>query len=181
IQPRPIQPELDIWLTCQQDASFATCGELGYKVLTNLNYKKRDDLARKSVLYHEASQQAHGRHGHFTLMAHTFVGTDDTHVWSLAGTALMRYLETRVDMDAKTMEDLEVTPEDRAFLARRGTEQFLGETSLIGTEATCTERAADFHRLGVDEIACLIDFGVPFDEVMASLERIVKLRATLQA
>ncbi|HEY4181338.1 MAG TPA: MupA/Atu3671 family FMN-dependent luciferase-like monooxygenase [Kofleriaceae bacterium] len=179
IQPRPIQPELDIWLTCQQDASFTTCGELGYKVLTNLNYKKRDDLARKSLMYHEASQNAHGRHGHFSLMAHTFVGTDDTHVWSVAGTALMRYLETRVDMDAKLIEDLEMSPEDRAFLARRGTEQFLGETSLIGTEATCIERAADFHALGVDEVACLIDFGVPFDEVMASLERVVKLKAAL--
>lgn len=179
IQPRPIQPELDIWLTCQQDASFASCGELGYKVLTNLNYKKLDDLARKCTLYHDAAQRAHERRGHFTLMAHTFVGTDEDHVWSVAGTALQRYLEKRVDMDAKMFEDLEISAEERAFLARRGAEQFLGETSLIGTDVTCAERAAKFYELGVDEVACLIDFGVPFDEVMASLERVAKLKAAL--
>lgn len=181
IQPRPIQPELDIWLTCQQDASFATCGELGYKVLTNLNYKKLDDLERKCALYHQAANAKHGRRGHFTLMAHTFIGTDDDHVWSVAGTSLLRYLETRVDMDAKQYEGLEISDEERAFLARRGAEQFLGETSLIGTAETCAERAAKFHALGVDELACLIDFGVPYDEVMASLERVIALKAALSA
>jgi len=179
IVPRPIQPELDIWLTCQQDANFTTTGELGYKVLTNLNYKKLDDLDRKCRLYHDGAERAHGRRGHFTLMAHMFVGTDDEHVWRVAGRALHRYLEIRADMDAKLYEGLELSEADRAFLARRGTEQFLGETSLIGTAETCAARARRFLDAGVDELACLIDFGVPFDEVMASLERLVAIKAQL--
>jgi natural product biosynthesis luciferase-like monooxygenase protein len=177
--PRPIQRELNIWLTCQQDPSFSTSGELGYNVLTNLNYKKLDDLDRKCRLYHDAFSRVHGRRGHFTLMAHTFVGNDEDHVWSVAGTALQRYLETRVEMDAKLYEGLELSAVERAFLARRGVEQFLGETSLIGTAETCAARAKKFYELGVDEIACLIDFGVPFDQVMASLERVVELKAAV--
>ena len=177
--PRPIQPELNIWLTCQQDTSFATAGELGYNVLTNLNYKKLDDLDRKCRLYGDAYTKTHGRRGHFTLMAHTFVGTDEEHVWSVATPALLRYLETRVDMDAKMYEGLEISEADRAFLARRGAEQFLGETSMIGTLETCTARARKFYELGVDEIACLIDFGVPFDDVMASLQRLVEIKKQL--
>ncbi|HEX2688843.1 MAG TPA: MupA/Atu3671 family FMN-dependent luciferase-like monooxygenase [Kofleriaceae bacterium] len=179
ILPRPIQPELDIWLTCQEDANFATTGELGYKVLTNLNGKRLADLDRKCRLYHDGHERAHGRRGHFTLMAHTFVGTDDDHVWKVAGRALARYLELRVDMDAKLHEDLELSAADREFLARRGTAQFLGETSLIGTPETCAARARRFYDAGVDEIACLIDFGVPFDEAMASLERLATIKAQL--
>jgi natural product biosynthesis luciferase-like monooxygenase protein len=181
VLPRPVQPELDIWLTCQQDTSFATTGELGYKVLTNLNYKKHDDLDRKCRLYHEAATRTHGRRGHFTLMAHTFVGTDEDHVWGVGGRALQRYLESRVEMDAKQHEGLELSDEDRAFLARRGMEQFLGETSLIGTVDTATARAKKFYDSGVDEIACLIDFGVPFDETMASLERLLAIKTALTA
>jgi natural product biosynthesis luciferase-like monooxygenase protein len=179
IVPRPVQPELDIWLTCQQDASFAAAGEHGYKVLTNLNYKTVDDLDRKCGLYHRAVERAHGHRGHFTLMAHTFVGTDDDHVWRVAGHALERYLEARIDMDARLYDGLELSAADREFLARRGTEQFLGDTSLVGTAETCAARARRFHDAGVDEIACLIDFGVAFDEVMASLERLVALRPQL--
>jgi natural product biosynthesis luciferase-like monooxygenase protein len=179
IEPRPVQRELDIWLTCQQDANFATTGELGYKVLTNLNDKTLDDLDRKCGLYHDAAERAHGRRGHFTLMAHTFVGTDEDHVWRVAGRALQRYLETRVDMDAKLHEGLELSEADREFLARRAAARFLGETSLIGTAETCAARARRFHAAGVDELACLIDFGVPFDEVMASLERLVAIKSLL--
>ena len=177
--PRPVQRELDIWLTCQQDTSFGTAGELGYKVLTNLNYKKLDDLERKCRLYHDAYSGKHGRHGHFTLMAHTFVAKDEDQVWSVAGPALQRYLEKRVDMDAKLYEGLEVSDAERAFLARRGVQQFLGETSLIGTLETCTARAQQFYEHGVDELACLIDFGVPFDEAMASLERVLAIKTAL--
>jgi len=181
IQPRPVQRELDIWLTCQQDGSFVTAGELGYKVLTNLNYKKLDDLDRKCRLYRDAILRAHGHRGHFTLMAHAFAGNDEEHVWTVAGRALQRYLETRVDMDSKLYEGLEISDADREFLARRGAQQFLGETSLIGTADTCIARARRFYEAGVDEIACLIDFGVPFDEVMASLERLVAVKAALAA
>lgn len=179
VLPRPIQPSVDIWLTCQQDGSFTFAGESGMHALTNLNYKKHEDLDRKTRLYHEASEKAHGRRGHFTLMAHTFVGRDEDHVWNVAGKALQRYLETRVEMDAKMIEDLELSDEERAFLARRAAEQFLGETSLIGTQETCAERATRFHASGVDEIACLIDFGVAFDEVMGSLERLAAVKAAV--
>lgn len=177
ILPRPVQAEPELWLTCQQDGSFTYAGESGFHVLTNLNYKKLDDLDRKCRLYHDARARTPHPRGHFTLMAHTFVGTDEEHVWDVAGGALQRYLETRVDMDAKQYEDLELSDEERKFIARRAMEQFLGETSLIGTVDTASARARKFHELGVDEVACLIDFGVPFDEVMASLERLAKVKA----
>ncbi len=179
VLPRPIQKTPELWLTCQQDGSFSFAGQSGMNALTNLNYKKLDDLDRKTRLYHDAATQAHGRRGHFTLMAHTFVGTDEEHVWNVAGRSLQRYLEQRVEMDAKMIEGLEMSDDERDFLARRAAEQFLGETSLIGTNETCTERAARFYASGVDEVACLIDFGVPFDEVMASLDRLVAVKAAV--
>jgi alkanesulfonate monooxygenase SsuD/methylene tetrahydromethanopterin reductase-like flavin-dependent oxidoreductase (luciferase family) len=47
--------------------------------------------------------------------------------------------------------------------------------SFVGTLDHCAEQAEDLHANGVDEIACLIDFGVGMEEVMASLRRLTTL------
>src|ERR1043165_10141775 len=43
-------------------------------------------------------------------------------------------------------------------------------TGLCGTPASCLRMIDRLRDAGVDEVACLIDFGVDFDSVMASLK-----------
>lgn len=38
---------------------------------------------------------------------------------------------------------------------------------------------ADLADLGVDEVACFIDFGIGTDSVLAGLERLAELKASL--
>jgi hypothetical protein len=49
--------------------------------------------------------------------------------------------------------------------------------SLIGSLDHCAQRAEVLQENGVDEIACLVDFGIEGDEVMRSLELLSKLTA----
>jgi hypothetical protein len=44
--------------------------------------------------------------------------------------------------------------------------------SFIGTFDQCAQQAERLSENGVDEIACLIDFGIGFNDVMASLRRL---------
>ena len=43
---------------------------------------------------------------------------------------------------------------------------------FIGTLDQCAQQAERLSENGVDEIACLIDFGIGFNDVMASLRRL---------
>jgi alkanesulfonate monooxygenase SsuD/methylene tetrahydromethanopterin reductase-like flavin-dependent oxidoreductase (luciferase family) len=47
--------------------------------------------------------------------------------------------------------------------------------SFIGTPDQCARQAERLSENGVDEIACLIDFGIGFNDVMASLRRLSTL------
>jgi hypothetical protein len=48
---------------------------------------------------------------------------------------------------------------------------------LIGTPEICFEKIKALQAIGVDEVACLIDFGIDFDATMASLHRLKELKA----
>jgi len=50
---------------------------------------------------------------------------------------------------------------------------------LIGTPESCIRTAEELFRAGVDEIACLVDFGVPRDAAIASLYEVEQVRAQL--
>lgn len=49
------------------------------------------------------------------------------------------------------------------------------ELSFVGTLEHCAEQAQRLHQNGVDEIACLIDFGIGHEEAMTSLQRLSTL------
>jgi hypothetical protein len=53
--------------------------------------------------------------------------------------------------------------------------------SFIGTVDQCAQQAERLSENGVDEIACLIDFGIGFNDVMASLRRLSILLAKSSA
>lgn len=50
--------------------------------------------------------------------------------------------------------------------------------SFIGTLDHCAQQAHCLGEKGVDEIACLIDFGIGMEDVMASLRRLSMLPGT---
>lgn len=182
ILPAPVQKELPIWITGQSDDTFLNAGKLGFNVLT-ANFALKHDLKeflRKVKIYRDAIQIHHGRRGHVTLMAHTFVGEDSDAIRTIAQPAMANYLKVNIEMQ----KDHSVgTREERGFsrLSDRESEIMIrtqvkndlqSPLSFVGTLDHCAQQAERLSENGVDEIACLIDFGIGIEDVMASLRRL---------
>ncbi|MFD0346466.1 hypothetical protein ACFQ0M_10935 [Kitasatospora aburaviensis] len=61
-------------------------------------------------------------------------------------------------------------------------ERYLRQGSgLFGTVERAEELVEQYRRAGVDEIACLIDFGLPADAVLDGLEHLAELRRRIAA
>jgi natural product biosynthesis luciferase-like monooxygenase protein len=189
ILPAPIQKELPIWLTGQSDDSFLNAGKLGLNVLT-ANFALRHDLndfVRKSQIYREAIQAHHGRRGHITLMAHTFVAENDEQIKRIARPAMADYIRVHIDMQkvhsqaaGESKGFAKVDDRVSEIMIRTQVNNDLhSPLSFIGTLDHCARQAERLAQNGVDEIACLIDFGIGMDEVMASLDRLSRLQPSL--
>ena len=188
ILPAPIQKELPIWLTGSSDDTFLNAGRLGFNVLT-ANFALKHDLkefARKARLYRDAIQAQHGRRGHISLMAHTFVGDTPAMTKAVARPALAEYLKVNIRMQQDHSVGI---GENRGFssLSERESDKMINlqvnndlysPLSFIGALKECARQAEFLRENGVDEIACLIDFGIGADDVMASLRRLSKLTAS---
>src|SRR5271170_4275114 len=198
ILPAPIQPELPIWLTGQSDDTFSNAGRLGFNVLT-ANFSLNHDLkefVRKAKLYRDAIQTHHGRRGHITLMAHTFVGENPDEIRTIARPAMAEYIKVNIEMQKDhsigTRDDRGVSRKtswvkpELSGLSEQETKKMIefqvgnnlrSPLSFIGTFDQCAQQAERLSENGVDEIACLIDFGIGFNDVMASLRRLSILLA----
>jgi natural product biosynthesis luciferase-like monooxygenase protein len=200
IHPRPIQPELPVWMTSAGDPeTFRVAGEMGANLLTHLLGHTLEALAEKITLYRKAwRDHGHGRsggekgahqgaEGHVTLMLHTFVGEDIEGVRETVREPLMNYLKTSSDLVRKlsaSMEDNrgldQLSEAEITTLHNHAFERFFQTSGLLGTPETCQKMIERLKEIGVDEVACLIDFGVAVDTVLASLPLLNRVREASQ-
>ncbi|HYL06743.1 MAG TPA: LLM class flavin-dependent oxidoreductase, partial [Thermoanaerobaculia bacterium] len=187
IFPRPVQPELPVWVTAAgSPATFRMAGELGAGVLTHLLGQDTGDVAAKIRVYREAWRQAgHGPGaGRVTVMLHTFVGPSLAAVHAAVRGPLSAYLKTSFGLLRSLAESVGVhgdpagmAPGELDLLVSRAYERYVAAgAGLIGTPESCGETLLRLRQLGVDEVACLIDFGVPADQVLSSLAHLDELR-----
>ena len=169
---------------------FFTAGKLGFNVLT-ANFALKNDLnefVRRSQIYRESIEMHHGRRGHITMMLHTFVAESAEAIERLAKPALAEYINVNIGMqqdhDAGGKEERGFThlnDREREILIRTQVNKDIrGQLSFIGTLEHCARQAERLKENGVDEIACLIDFGIDLDEIMSSLGRMSLLLETDQ-
>ena len=189
--PRPVQPELPIWITTAGNPeTYRLAGELGANVLTHLLGQSLDQVAEKIAIYRQARAAAgHAPStGHVTLMLHTFVGESDSEVRELVRRPMKDYLRSSFnlvlgyvktspafkpldDLNWRNLPDHEINAMlDFAF------ERYFDTSGLFGSLSTCARMVDRCKRAGVDEIACLLDFGVPTDRVLASLPLLNQVR-----
>jgi natural product biosynthesis luciferase-like monooxygenase protein len=179
IHPLPRQPALAVWLTCSGEPErFVDAGERGFNVLTALLFQRVDELSAKIARY-RAARAAHGHAGpgKVTLMLHTFVGPDEAAVRAAVRESFKQYLESSVDLwrvgDSR-LEDL--SPRRRADLLEYAFERYYQKTALMGTPTSCAAMIEAVRDAGVDEIACLIDFGADPTAIVRSLDHLNELR-----
>ena len=185
IHPQPIQPELPIWMTSSGNPeTFRQAGEMGVNLLTHLLGQNLDELAGKIALYRDAWQMhGHTGSGHVTLMVHTFLGTESAAVREKVRQPFSTYLRSSVELFKTLAESLgygsgmkAVTEDDINAILAHGFERYYETSGLMGTVSTCLPMVERLKEIGVDEVACLIDFGIDEDAVLASLHELAELK-----
>jgi natural product biosynthesis luciferase-like monooxygenase protein len=184
--PRPVQPALPVWLTsAKHPETFRMAGEAGTGVLTHLLGHSLEELAEKIELYRRTwREHGHGPgDGHVAVMVHTFVGTDIDEVRELVREPLSRYLESSFDLIASfgattaSAQDFKaLPPEDLRELVDRAFDRFFATASLLGTPQVCADMVDRMKAIGVDEVACLIDFGVDEKATLDALTHLTTVR-----
>jgi natural product biosynthesis luciferase-like monooxygenase protein len=182
IFPRPLQPRLPVWLASHSDETFIKAGEIGANILTTVWNTNIENVARQIDLYRSALRR-HGyppEQGKVTLMLHTFIGDSMETAREKVKTAYEEYLCVNLglqeDQAQGANQEIVLNQTDKEFIVSTATEQLFRTRGLIGDPAICLEKVKALQAIGVDEIACLIDFGVDFDSTMASLQRLAELK-----
>lgn len=189
IYPRPIQAELPMWVTAAGNPdTFKLAGELGANVLTHLLGQEVEDLAQKIQLYRQAWRDAgHAGEGCVTIALHTFVGDDLEKVKATVKEPMIRYLADSADLLKGLSEAMypgcemkNLTPEETRGLVEFSFNRYFKICGLLGTPETCRRTLSQLSRIDIDEVACLIDFGVDVESVLQSLEQLDQVRRDFQ-
>jgi len=186
IYPAPVQPELPVWVTSSgSPETFKIAGRLGAGLLTYLLGQDHDTLAHNVAAYRRELSDTHGPDaaGHVTVMLHTLIGPDRAEVLGLVREPFLRYLRRSMDLIVRTSGllppglDLNALPErHKETLVARAADRYVRNSSLFGTVAEGVEVVDRLRAVGVDEVACLVDFGVPPDDVLRLLPHLAELQ-----
>jgi natural product biosynthesis luciferase-like monooxygenase protein len=185
IYPKPVQPVLPIWITAGgTPETFRRAGEIGANVLTHLLGQTVEKLAANIGRYREALR----KNGHdpeasiVTLMLHTFLGSDIPSVRDRVRAPFKNYLRSSVDLITNLIRNEELNldvdrmkPKDFDDLLSFAFDRYFETSALFGTVRTCEDMINSLQEIGVDEIGCLIDFGVKPAEALASLSQVAVL------
>lgn len=188
--PRPVQAELPVWITAAGNpATFERAGAVGYNILTHLLGQSLDALAQKVAAYRGAWRKAgHAGQGQVTLMLHTFVGEDDETVRNIVREPMLRYLGSSANLVGGYTASVPffqqrcpatsgpLTPDDVRDALVFSFERYYATSSLMGTMDACLGVTDRLRAMGIDEVACLIDFGVDTESVLAALPVLAELR-----
>ncbi len=178
--PLPVQRELPVWLTCVKSESYQYAGQLGANVLAQMQNQTVEDIAEKIALYREARASAGHDRGHITILLHTFITDDLDQARKQAREPLREYLRSHAEITQRKLSSqngaAEVASEDLDFLLERAVDDYARGKAFIGTPESCVEIAEKLRAIGVDEVGCLIDFGVDPKAVLASLPQLDQLR-----
>jgi natural product biosynthesis luciferase-like monooxygenase protein len=197
--PRPVQAELPVWVTVAGNPeTFRRAGAGGFRILTHLLGQSVEQMAEKLSIYRQAwREHGHPGHGYVTLMLHTFVGDDDDNVREAVREPMIDYLASALDLTeqaawsfpafkerasatGQTLSQMfaaqSLTPEEKSAVLSHAFERYFETSGLFGTVDTCLAMVQRLKGIGIDELACLIDFGVASSTVLQHLEHLNRLR-----
>ena len=201
-QPRPVSGELPIWVTTAGNPeTYREAARIGANVLTHLLGQSIADVGEKIAIYRQTLTETGRNPADYTvtLMLHTLLGEDKEQVRDIAREPMKAYLRSAVALIkqyawafpafkkpagvAKAMDvDLQsLDPEELDAIIEFAFLRYFDDSGLFGTVDDALARVDQVKAIGVDEIACLIDFGVPTAAAMTALEPLAKVVAAANA
>jgi natural product biosynthesis luciferase-like monooxygenase protein len=179
--PPPWHDDLDLWMTCASNPDgFAEAGKAGMNVLTSLLQFTPADLREGVKRYRESREEAgiDPASGKFTVMMHAFVGETDERVRTLIHGPFSDYLVSSIDLWKAYVPDLRELPV--ASIVPVAFERYFRNSALFGSVGKCVDLISDLESMGVDELSCLIDFGVGQAHILEALCHLAEVKRLIQ-
>lgn len=185
VYPRPIQKELNVWvLITQNDEAFAHAGSKGFNVFTMLYGIDLEALGRKIAIYREARARAgfDPTTGTISLMLHTLVHQDMETVRKVVEQPFKEYIKSSLDghvaagLGSRRSAGLQDIGEvEKAKMLDYAYQRYFSTCAIFGSIDDGRKVVDKAIAVGVNEIACLVDFGVDYAVVKESLPHLEKL------
>ncbi len=195
-QPRPVSSELPVWVTTAGNPdTWKEAGRLGCNVLTHLLGQSVEEVADKIRVYHDALRAGdHDPKNHsVTLMLHSSIaemreqaretarapmkvylrsaaGLIKQYAWAFPAFKKPEGVSDLFQLDLGTLE-----PEELDGILDFTFERYFNESGLFGTVEDALERTEALRRIGVTEIACLIDYGIETETVPEGLKPLAEV------
>lgn len=189
--PRPLQPELPLWLTAiGNPESFAETGRLGLNLLTCLLDQSLEELAAKIQIYRQARATAghDPATGRVAVFLHTYLEADAESARSTARAPFCAYLSRTLHLLGNLSQSLglgfnpaTLSAEDQASLLDFAFERYAEGRALLGSPDSVWPLLLQLQAAGVQELACLVDFGLPAPQVLAGLQQLCALKQLSRA
>lgn len=175
LRPKPVQPSLPIWITtggtpATIEGAARARANLLLSAIGHTFAQLRDILQTYRGAWPDESR------GQVTLMLHTYVTESDDSVRATVERPLMEYIS-----DFLTQTDRGLSPDQLRSAARFAFERYIRTNALLGSIEHCSTVVDQATAIGVDEIACLIDFGLDEPTVWQGLQRLAALRDRYEA
>lgn len=189
-QPRPVSKELPVWVTTAGNPqTWQEAGRAGCNVLTHLLGQSVEEVGEKIKLYHAALREAGHDPANFTvtLMLHSFLSDSRDHAREIAREPMKDYLRSAAGLikqyawafpafkrpeGASNAFDLQLDglePDELEAILDFAFERYFNDSGLFGTVEDALKRTEEVQAIGVTEIACLIDYGIDRETVLAGL------------
>ena len=195
-QPRPVSKEVAAWVTTAGNPeTWREAGKMGANVLTHLLGQSVAEVADKVKLYRKALAEAGHDPAKFkvTLMLHTYLAADREAAREVAREPMKNYLRSAaglikqyawafpafkkpqgmanpMDIDLGSLEPDELEAIlDFAFL------RYFDDSGLFGTVEDAVARVEELKAIDIDEVACLIDYGIPTAVVLEGLKPVAEV------
>jgi natural product biosynthesis luciferase-like monooxygenase protein len=181
--PRPVQKELPFWVTVASTRTWQRAGEVGANVLTAFS-TSLEELQQNIAMYRRARME-HGhdpRTGIVSLMLHTYVGNDLERVRATVKEPMKSYLRTYMSQFRPMVGEGVVDPSSPGMhdLLDAVFERYFNQSSLLGTPEKCAAVIEKVAGAGVNDVACLLDFGLDHETTMEGLRNLAALHRKLQ-
>jgi natural product biosynthesis luciferase-like monooxygenase protein len=197
IFPKPVQKELPVWITVSgKTETFIDAGKMGANILTHLLWQDPDQLIEKIAEYRKSLREngfdPYSRT--VSIMVHTFLGENIEDVKNKVREPLKNYIRSSTQLiqsmaksnadsaDSKEIGgrygtiDSEIPEHLMNELAEIAFARFFDQAGLLGTVEKSKEMIMRLKKYDVDEVACLIDFGLKGEEIKESLVHLNELR-----
>lgn len=185
--PTPVQKEMPVWVTCASTpGTFERTAQIGGNVLTSMIGLTMDVIQDRVALYRGKRAEAgfDPATGQVSVMLHAFVGDDMQKVMDTAREPFITYLRSHTNLlrelarsvSGDEFNDAAINEDDLNQLLEMEFERYFHSASLMGTPESCLGVIDTLRKAGVNDLGCLLDFGVSVNEVMDSLEHLKRLK-----